>query len=227
MEKFIHKFGIFKNGFTLAEVLITLVIIGVVAALVISPLINTYVESSTVSKVKKGLSILGQAKKLAEVQNGPIEGWNFGAGSSTQTVTQFWNYLKPHISFVKECSGIGCYQNDGIYYLNGSYYSNYNSYSSYQKIILADASVMWFRTGGGDESGKCSAPNGGVENACAIFWYDVNGDKSPNALGRDVFVYIMSIDGVYPHMGNNCSKNSTGWGCAAYIIKNGNMNYLH
>jgi len=33
----------FKYGFTLAEVLIALVIVGIVAALVISPLINTYV----------------------------------------------------------------------------------------------------------------------------------------------------------------------------------------
>lgn len=57
------------QAFTLAEILVTLVIIGVVAAFVISTLINTYVESSTVSKVKKGLSILGQAKKLAETEN--------------------------------------------------------------------------------------------------------------------------------------------------------------
>ena len=62
-----------KNGFTLAEVLITLVIIGVIAALVIPATINTYVERSTVSKVKKAISILGQAKMLAENQNGPIE----------------------------------------------------------------------------------------------------------------------------------------------------------
>ena len=220
MNNYRQKFKIFKSGFTLAEVLITLVIVGVVAALTISPLINTYVESSTVAKVKKGLSILGQAKKLAEVQNGSIEGWNFGGAS------QFWNYLKPHISVAKDCgSSPDCYQNNGIYLLNGSNYSvNYNQSSSYYKFILSDGSVMWFRTNG---SPPCSASDGNVENACALFWHDVNGDKSPNALGRDVFVYIMSIDGVYPHMGNNCSKNSTGWGCAAYIIKNSNMNYLH
>ena len=61
-----------SRAFTLAEILITLVVIGVVAALTISVVINTYVESSTVAKVKKGLSVLGQAKKLAETQNGSI-----------------------------------------------------------------------------------------------------------------------------------------------------------
>jgi len=35
MKKSLHKFKISKNGFTLAEVLITLVIIGVVAAMTI------------------------------------------------------------------------------------------------------------------------------------------------------------------------------------------------
>ena len=106
--------GYFKNkkGFTLAEVLITLVIIGVVAALVISPLINTYVESSTVAKVKKGLSILGQAKKLAENQSGPVDGWNFTENSDAESANQFWSYLKPHISLTKDCGAdTSCYQN--------------------------------------------------------------------------------------------------------------------
>ena len=57
-----------KNGFTLAEVLITLVIIGIVAALTISAVINTYVERSTVAKVKKALSILAQAKNLPRLK---------------------------------------------------------------------------------------------------------------------------------------------------------------
>ena len=222
------KISKLKCGFTLAEVLITLVIIGVVAAFAISPLINTYVESSTVAKVKKGLSILGQAKKLAEIQNGPIDGWEFGEGASAETAAQFWSYLRPHVAIAKDCGpGTGCYQNNGIYYLNGNYYLNYNSSGNYYKFILADGGVMWFRTGANSSNGKCSAPNGGVENACAIFWYDTNGDKSPNTLGRDIFVYIVSSDGVYPDLDNNCAKNSTGWGCAAYIIKHGNMKYLH
>ena len=42
MERLVSKM---KYGFTLAEVLITLVIVGVVAALTISAVINTYVEA--------------------------------------------------------------------------------------------------------------------------------------------------------------------------------------
>ena len=215
----------FNKAFTLAEVLITLVIIGVVAALAISPLINTYVESSTVAKVKKGLSILGQAKKLAETQNGSIDGWDFEGGETAASAAQFWSYLKPHISVARDCgTATDCYINVAIKLLNGDIWADYNASSSHYKFVLADGSVMWFRTHG---STPCSSVDGGVPNVCAVFWYDVNGDKQPNTVGRDIFVYEMNKDGVYSHLYNDCRKDSTGWGCSSYIIKNGNMNYLH
>jgi len=230
MENLRRKSRIFKNGFTLAEVLITLVIIGVVAALTISPLINTYVESSTVSKVKKGLSILGQAKKLAEVQNGSLEAWDYHvAGDRYASVSKFWDFLKPYITVTKDCgSGTDCYQSDGTYRLNGLlYFENFNTLAKYYKVILADGSVMWFKTA----INKCSDSNGGLSNVCAEVWYDVNGTKKPNTLGRDIFLYHITPDGVYPYMSNgswvDCTLESEGWSCSSYIIKQGNMNYLH
>lgn len=223
----LYKLKINKNGFTLAEVLITLVIIGVVAALTISPLVNTYVESSTVAKVKKGLSILGQAKKLAEVQNGSIEGWDIIAGNNTSlTASQFWNYLKPHISVAKDCgSSQACYQSNGVHQLNGSLHvQNYNTSSVYYKFALADGGIMWFRTG---LTGTCSSTEGSFNNVCATFWYDVNGDKAPNTFGRDIFNYVMTVDGVYPVTDESCNGSGTGLGCSGYIIRHNNMKYLH
>jgi len=226
MKNSLHKFEIFKYGFTFAEVLITLVIIGVVAALTISAVINSYVESSTVAKVKKGLSILGQAKKLAEVQNGSIEGWDFGEGATAETAIQFWNYLKPHISLTKDCgTSSNCYSVMTTR-LNRSYQESYNS-TIYYKFILADGSVMWFRTGGLNGTGKCSVADGGVDNVCALFWYDVNGEKSPNVFGIDIFLYEFGKDGVFPYLTNNCTKDSFGSGCSGYIMQHNNMKYLH
>ena len=211
-----------KYAFTLAEVLIALVIIGVVSALVISPLINTYVESSIVAKVKKGLSILGQAKKLAETQNGPIESWNIGDGATAENAEQFWRYLKPHISYAKDCgSGSNCYQSKGVYLLNGGSHTDYNTDSRYYKFVLSDGSVMWFNT----FSGNCSFKYDN-ENLCAQFFYDVNGDKKPNTAGKDIFLFFITPNGVIPYS-DTCSKDSAGWGCAKYIITKGNMNYLH
>jgi len=214
-----------KNAFTLAEVLITLVIIGVVAALTISAVINTYVERSTISKVKKGLSTIAQAKKLAETQHGPIEGWDFG-GWSEESEKKFFSYLKPYIVVIKDCGtrDESCYQSDGVYYLNGTIGNyNYNSNNLYYKFVLSDGGVMIFAV----YPGKCVTSEDDKNNVCATFVYDVNGVKSPNTYGHDIFAYTFTPDGVFPNLQNDCNKNGIGRGCSNYIIKNDNMNYLH
>ena len=50
-----------KIAFTLAEVLITLVIVGVIAALTIPSMINKTNNQETVSRLKKAYSTLAQA----------------------------------------------------------------------------------------------------------------------------------------------------------------------
>jgi len=215
-----------KSAFTLAEVLITLVIIGIVAALTISAVINTYVERSTVAKVKKGLSILGQAKKLAEAQNGPVIGWDFEGTWSTENNQKFFNYLKPYISLSKDCgTAAGCYSSS-VYQLNGNLHSqSYGTNNKFYKFVLADGSVMWF--GASISGGKCGLSYSFVNNICATFFYDINGDKKPNTIGKDIFTYYIAADGVFPSDKNECHKNSTGFGCTTYIIQRNNMNYLH
>ena len=55
-----------KYGFTLAEVLITLGIIGVVAAITIPGLMSKYYEHQTVARMLETQSILTQAIRQAE-----------------------------------------------------------------------------------------------------------------------------------------------------------------
>ena len=208
--------------------LVALVIIGIVAALVISPLINTYVESSTVAKVKKALSTVAQAKKLAETQNGPIIGWDFQGGNNFTSASQIWSYLKPHISVAKDCGANGdeCYQAE-TRYLKGDIYKTVQSSSSY-RFILSDGSVMWLSS----DASKCegvrpTTSNPAFTNVCGSFGIDVNGNKPPNTIGKDKFYFYLTVDGVYPIDYLDCRKTGDGWGCASYIIKNSNMNYLH
>ena len=63
----------FKNAFTLAEVLITLAVIGVVAAMTIPVLIQNYKKRVATVRLKKFVSVMEQAIKLSEIDNGPIE----------------------------------------------------------------------------------------------------------------------------------------------------------
>lgn len=63
-----------KFGFTLAEVLITLGIIGVVAALTIPNLLAHYQKQQTVIKLKKIYSNLQQSIRMATEEYGDCEG---------------------------------------------------------------------------------------------------------------------------------------------------------
>ena len=62
------------KAFTLAEVLITLGVIGVVAALTLPALINKYQKVVIKNRFKKAYSLVSQAIKQVEVNNGaPLE----------------------------------------------------------------------------------------------------------------------------------------------------------
>ena len=57
------------------------------------------------------------------------------------------------------------------------------------------------------------------DNTLSIF-VDVNGDKKPNMLGRDVFAFILTQKGLIPAGNDNKSKNckTTGYDCTAKYI---------
>ena len=62
-----------KEAFTLAEVLITLGIIGIVASLTLPTIIEQHQKLETVTKIKKAYSTLSQAIERAKVDNGDTQ----------------------------------------------------------------------------------------------------------------------------------------------------------
>ena len=65
-----------KRAFTLAEVLITLGIIGVVAALTIPTLISNHRANVTMQKLKKFYSSMSQAQLMAINDYGEVQNWD-------------------------------------------------------------------------------------------------------------------------------------------------------
>ena len=65
-----------KSAFTLAEVLITLAIIGVVAAMTIPTLTANYKKKLVETRLAKFYSNMQQAVKLSEIDNGPVSSWD-------------------------------------------------------------------------------------------------------------------------------------------------------
>lgn len=88
-----------KFGFTLAEVLITLGIIGVVAALTMPTLIANHQKKVISGKLKKFYSTINQAVKLSEVENGSSEYWTYPEDNNSESMVKFYNdYFSKYIN---------------------------------------------------------------------------------------------------------------------------------
>jgi len=84
-----------KSAFTLAEVLITLAIIGVVAAMTIPTLISNYKRNVVEVKLSKFNTMMTQVVKLSSIDNGDISAWDV---SNSEI---FYNkYLAPYLKVI-------------------------------------------------------------------------------------------------------------------------------
>jgi prepilin-type N-terminal cleavage/methylation domain-containing protein len=93
-----------SNGFTLAEVLITLAVIGVVAALTIPTVVRNYQKTQTITQLKKVYSALSNTTNLAIADEGPISGWEIGENGTGEAAVDFANrYLIPYLKVSKNC----------------------------------------------------------------------------------------------------------------------------
>ena len=239
----------FKLAFTLAEVLITLGIIGIVAAMTMPVLIGRYREKVTVTQLKKVNSVLNQAFIMSTEKYGSIENWDLGTtgladpdGANTLMV-RFAEFLNK----TKTCrvEQTGCLPDVKYKYLNGEENYNYDKGGVYSRIKLTDGMIISFYM----YNNTCSWNMGitkPLQNVCASVWVDINGNKSPNQFGVDFFLFLITKHGIVP-MGTQmqteaytfdraCKDKSIGsipgWGangagCAAWVIYNENMDYLH
>lgn len=130
-----------KNAFTLAEVLITLAVIGVVAALTIPPLIQSYRKQVIETRLKRFYSVINQAVKLAEIDNGPVSSWQLSGDT-------FVEYVLPHLKLIEKSE-----KSNNAYnaeYVKGSY--------SYHSFYLSDGSLVLIKkaeySDGKDEASK-------------------------------------------------------------------------
>ncbi|MBP3924107.1 type II secretion system protein [bacterium] len=213
-----------KHAFTLAEVLITLGIIGVVAAMTMPTLIQKHQERVTVNKVKKFYSVMSQAQLLAIKDHGYLDEWGIPDGITKENAEKFMSYLKPYLKIAKDCGvSSGCLQySGGAKNLNGNGYTwAYENNVAYYKMILVDGSYMWLRT----------VPNycayfDVVPDTCGALWIDINGKNPPNTLGRDVFHFLIVKNSIKANITDDCNAQSRGWGCSSWILEKGNMDYL-
>ncbi len=233
-----------KIAFTLAEVLITLGIIGVVAALTVPVLVQKYNEKATVAKLKKIYSVLSQAFTRAVAENGQPETWGVRVPYSTnengsidseasgklgiEKAILLTNIMIPYLKTAKVCyTESGCWYDDKVYAMNGKQYDGYTGERpNLSKVLLYGGTMIGFGIQFSSESAK------------NIGWVlvDVNGSKKPNKYGNDIFEFAIFNKGVQPYgfrednlytFEKDCTKTSEGHGCTSWVIFNENMDYLH
>ena len=79
-----------KKAFTLAEVLITLAIIGVVAAMTIPTLISSYNKKVVETKLLRVYSVMNNAIKMSTIDNGETVNWETLDNNSTYDDVLEW-----------------------------------------------------------------------------------------------------------------------------------------
>lgn len=196
------------KGFTLAEVLIALGVIGVVAAITLPRLISDIKEKQYEAGRQKALSIIGEAGKRIAVN---------GEMNSSYNANQFIeNTLKRYVKITKTCPS-GKFQQcgwaDKIKAMNGTEY-NWSSMPTQANQTLGTQSytlggyigntnyIRAFTTSDGYSFIMFYYPNcaNGPKQyssvnfnrrqpqACIHTLYDMNGKRNPNQFGKDIGV---------------------------------------
>ena len=96
-------------AFTLAEVLITLSILGVVAAITVPSLVNKNSEREVITKLKKNYSVLSDAFDTMVAEEGTsVEGFmkQYNTGDRTTDSRNVFNIFRKYLNISKDC-GIG------------------------------------------------------------------------------------------------------------------------
>lgn len=215
-----HSAGRPKTAFTLAEVLITLGIIGVVAALTLPTLIQNYRDKVMVSQAKKTYSNFSNVLNLMKSQVGAsdysgIFATGETAGEIVQNFAKYYNGSTVCLESSDQC---------GTVYNVKRAISNYKDEEfGYPRLTNADGSSIHFRN---IDEYSCIVVSG-VPNhndgRCATIVLDVNGEKKgPNQYGADVHQII-----IYPKKTAPCGVTTCNgdYGALGTIFLDGKLNY--
>ena len=181
-----------KIAFTLAEVLITLGIIGVVAAMTMPSLIQNARNRELESGLKKGVSVIGQALNMYQAENGVPITSDIGGHELKPVLMKYFNVIRDcGLGFDDADSACVSYMNNANTYKNftGTVNFDVNMFDDGQ-FVLNDGSLILLNN-----------TNSGTDLNTYIS-IDVNGyNKRPNRLGQDLFMFQLDNDGRLIPMG--------------------------
>ena len=216
-------------AFTLAETLIVMGIIGVVAALTLPNLNSSTGDKEKVAKVKKIYQNLNDALGRAEAVYGPMTNWCSNINKEQDCSKIAGERITEFMKVSKNC-GIekkkGCFALEGKM-LDNSAMANVDDSDAIYKIITQDGTSVGFM----------KFLNGTIYKGKGRIYIDIDGpNKGPNIMGKDNFAFVMDENNCVipygPHSFSSWDQASSsddsklGLYAAWWIIDNDNMDYL-
>lgn len=210
-----NNFNINK-AFTLAEVLITLGIIGVVAAMTIPSLIQNTNKQEIITNVKAASSILWQATILINNDCGDdlmncIDSPTASTDNDPTSRAEVTALYKAKLRIAKDCTdtSAGCFADVTYKYLSNDPFTNLHTIS-----WMKDAQFLL-------SNGMSVGFDWNVSTF--ILHVDINGPKPPNQMGKDLFSFIWDSTKhtLNPINWGDCGTSAQGYSCVYRIIQDG------
>ena len=214
-----------KSGFTLAEVLITLSIIGIVAAITIPTLISTYRKKQLEAQVKVTYANIQQTLRYAEYED--ISYKTVADGSSRYLKEWFDSFLSKHMKVEQVCVDRnpkgGWHQ---VYYPSGLKHGDADGIGT-GILGFTTAKGVSVTLDGYNANNMTNVYGIDTNESGLIFYFDANGKTKPNVLGKDVFIMAWTEKGLIPagysktsaQIETNCYSGN-GFYCLNKVISN-------
>jgi prepilin-type N-terminal cleavage/methylation domain-containing protein len=218
-----------KKGFTLAEVLITLSIIGVVAALTIPGIVHDFQETEQKVAWKKAFSMASQAGLALTAEHGGDLSGAFNDADDTKNAHYIVSALEGYMGgYTRTCFGdclptsIDCFSNFKA--PNNQSYGVCTASVPFAAALLKNGMSITVRS---PSSGCGTAPDWD----CFDMWVDINGMKGPGIVGKDIYSLSITRNGrALPNGWNftddamqtgfwGCNSHFTDWGCSAWYLR--------
>lgn len=214
-------------AFSLAEVMVVVGIIGVVATLTLPNLNNNVEERKCIAALRKIYPELEHAYQQVIAEYGrPVE-WPAPADTSANRMTDHMTtFVQKYLSVLKSCGRTekGCFPS----------YNNVENNNNYSNFLLKDGSSLSVYVGSmsdirGNVNNHWTSAND--DNFChgymGKFIVDVNGPQGENLPGYDIFEFYMCYDeGLVADGDNPAGPTATRESGTAWALKAGNRDYL-
>lgn len=184
-----------KKAFTLTEVLLTLAILGVIAAISLPAILANIDKNTWANGLKVNLSVLnnGFRQMIAQEEVDDIRDTNLWSTNVTSEVNTSDDNINNEIKKYFKINRIESNWPVQAYNLDGSEYDNTSV-----RYYLGNSASINVRFLNDNSYERCTGTQLFCHPAAEII-LDVNGDKKPNVIGKDIYFLFLGENGnIYP-----------------------------